>query len=86
MVHLLWLFKNYNFFQNKCFCCILLFQQILLKVLGILLRIKAKKQVVSESFCENFIKKTEEDLHDLRHMIDREKEEEEEVNIRHSLF
>lgn len=55
-------------------------------MLGILLRIKAKKQVVSESFCENFIKKTEEDLHDLRHMIDREKEEEEEVNIRHSLF
>ncbi|PVD30385.1 hypothetical protein C0Q70_09651 [Pomacea canaliculata] len=54
-------------------------ETILLKVLGILLRIKAKKQVVSESFCENFIKKTEEDLHDLRHMIDREKEEEEEV-------
>lgn len=53
-------------------------ETIMLKVLEFLMRKKAAKRMVTENFCDNFIKKTEQDLKDLRHMIDREKEEEEE--------
>ena len=52
---------------------------MLLKVLEFLLRKKAAKRLVTDNFCDNFIKKTEQDLQDMRLMIDREKEEEEEV-------
>ncbi|KAK7110980.1 trichohyalin-like [Littorina saxatilis] len=53
-------------------------ETLMLKVLEYLLRKKADKRLVTENFCENFVKKTEQDLRDMRHMIDREKEEEEE--------
>ena len=48
-------------------------------MLEFLLRKKAAKRLVTDNFCDNFIKKTEQDLQDMRLMIDREKEEEEEV-------
>lgn len=53
-------------------------ETLLLKVLEFLLRKKAAKRLVTDNFCDNFIKKTEQDLRDTRNMIDREKEEEEE--------
>ncbi|XP_076436478.1 uncharacterized protein LOC143275994 [Babylonia areolata] len=53
-------------------------ETLLLKVLEFLLRKKAAKRSVTENFCDNFIKKTEQDLRDMHNMIDREKEEEEE--------
>nr|KAG5698071.1 hypothetical protein BaRGS_016719 [Batillaria attramentaria] len=56
-------------------------ETLLLKVLEYLLRKKAAKRLVTDNFCDNFIKKTEQDLRDVRHMIDREKEEEEEGKL-----
>ena len=50
-------------------------------MLEFLLRKKAAKRLVTDNFCDNFIKKTEQDLRDMRHMIEREKEEEEEVGF-----
>ena len=61
---------------------ICLSKQLLLKVLEFLLRKKAAKRLVTDNFCDNFIKKTEQDLRDTRHMIEREKEEAEEVGLR----
>lgn len=66
-------------FFTMDFTCNVVSEQVMLKVLEYLLRKKADKRLVTENFCENFVKKTEQDLRDMRHMIDREKEEEEEV-------
>ncbi|KAL8610099.1 hypothetical protein ACOMHN_024565 [Nucella lapillus] len=51
-------------------------EALLLKVLEFLLRKKAAKRLVTDNFCDNFVRKTDQDLRDMRNMIDREKEEE----------
>ena len=83
---LLW-FVVFLFFTEATLCeakqsfLLHIFKQLLLKVLEFLLRKKAAKRLVTDNFCDNFIKKTEQDLRDMRHMIEREKEEEEEVGF-----
>ena len=46
-----------------------------------LLRKQVDKKSISELFYQNFMKKTRENMKDLRNIVDREKEEAEEVYI-----
>ncbi|CAL1547305.1 unnamed protein product [Lymnaea stagnalis] len=53
-------------------------ETLLLKTLAMILKKKAERRGVTQNFCINFMKKTEEDIKDLTKMIEREKEEAEE--------
>ena len=81
MICCLSLFTEATLCEAKQSFLLHIFKQLLLKVLEFLLRKKAAKRLVTDNFCDNFIKKTEQDLRDMRHMIEREKEEEEEVGF-----
>ena len=52
----------------------------MLRILAMLMKAKVEKREITKNFFLNFMKKTEEGLKDLNKMIDREKEEAEEVS------
>ena len=53
----------------------------MLRILAMLMKVKVEKREITKNYYSNFVRKTEEDLKDLNKMIEREKEEAEEVKL-----
>ena len=53
----------------------------MLRILAMLMKVKVEKREITKNYYSNFVRKTEEDLKDLNKMIEREKEEAEEVKF-----